>query len=40
MIPFTRAIDTLIITIKDKESQTGRLLGEIAGKCRDYVSWM
>ena len=40
MIPFTRAIDTLIITIKDKESQTGRLLREIAGKCRDYVSWM
>lgn len=40
MIPFTRAIDTLIITIKDKESHTGRLLSEIASKCRDYVSWM
>ena len=40
MIPFTRAIDTLVITIKDKESQTGKLLREIANKCRDYVSWM
>lgn len=40
MIPFTRAIDTLIITIKDKESQTGRLLRKIANECRDYVSWM
>ena len=40
MIPFTRAIDTLVITIKDKESSTGKLLKEIANKCRDYVSWM
>ena len=40
MIPFTRAIDTLIITIKDKESQTGKILKEISNKCRDYVSWM
>ena len=40
MIPFTRAIDTLVITIKDKESSTGKLLKEIANECRDYVSWM
>ena len=39
MIPLTRAIDTLIITIKNPQSDTGVLLREIALECADYVSW-
>lgn len=40
MIPLTRAIDTLIITLKDKESETGKILKEISEECLDYVTWM
>ncbi len=40
MIPLTRAIDTLVITVKDIDSPTGMLLKEIAAECKDYVSWM
>lgn len=38
MIPLTRAIDTLVITLKDPDSEVGELLREIAGECEDYVS--
>lgn len=40
MIPFTRAIDTLIITIKKPDSPTGRMLRQIAKTSPDYVSWI
>lgn len=40
MIPLTRAIDTLIITIKDPDSQAGKLLTQIASEHEDFVSWL
>lgn len=40
MIPFTRAIDTLVITIRDPESETARILRLIAQENPDFVSWM
>ena len=40
MIPLTRAIDTLVITIKDPQSATGKMIHEIAQECPDYVSWI
>lgn len=42
MIPLTRAIDTLVIALKDAESEEGKLLKEIAGVHSDYVmvEWM
>lgn len=39
MIPFTRAIDTLVITIKDENSKQAQLLKEISEKHPDYVAW-
>ena len=40
MLPLTRAIDTLIITIKDNDSDTAKLLREVASECRDFVTWI
>lgn len=40
MIPFTRAIDTLIITLKDPDSEVAQILREIAHSKPDFVSWM
>lgn len=40
MIPLTRAIDTLIITLKDSNSEIGKLLKEIADENSDYVMWV
>lgn len=40
MIPLTRAIDTIIITIKDTTSETARLLKEISEEHPDFVSWL
>ncbi len=39
MIPLTRAIDTLIITLKDPESEVGKMLRDITKRCEDYASW-
>lgn len=39
LIPLTRAIDTLIITIKDVESDTAKLLKSIADEFPDFVQW-
>ena len=38
MIPLTRAIDTLVITLKDINSKTGRLLRQLAREGEDYIS--
>lgn len=40
MIPLTRAIDTLVITIKDPNSKTAKLLREIAEEHPDFVNWV
>ena len=40
MIPLTRAIDTLIITLKDPNAKVGRILQQITRECPDYVSWI
>lgn len=39
MIPLTRAIDTLIITIRNKKSEVAIMLRMIAQDYPDYVSW-
>lgn len=40
LIPLTRAIDTLVIVLKDKDSKIGKVLREVASTCEDYVTWM
>lgn len=40
MIPMTRAIDTLIITLADSDSEVGRVLKKISEECMDYVTWV
>ena len=40
MIPLTRAIDTIVITVKDPTSETARLLKEISEEHPDFVSWL
>lgn len=40
MIPLTRAIDTLVITLSDCESEIGRTLKSIADENPDFITWM
>ena len=40
LIPLTRAIDTLIITIKDKNTQIAKILREIYLKNPDNIEWI
>jgi hypothetical protein len=40
MIPLTRAIDTLVIVIKDMDSEEARCFKEISNECSDYVMWI
>ena len=40
MMPLTRAIDTLVITLKDEYSEIGLLLKEISEENSDIVSWL
>ena len=40
MISLTRAIDTIIITIKDPKSSVGKMLYEIVQENADYVTWI
>jgi hypothetical protein len=40
LIPLTRAIDTLIITIKDKNSKVGKALRKVYEQNPDYVQWI
>lgn len=39
IIPLTRAIDTLIITIKNTDSEFAKKIKEIANENSDFVSW-
>ncbi len=40
MIPLTRAIDTLVITLNNPESDIGKTLKTISDMNADYISWM
>ena len=40
LIPLTRAIDTLVITIKDKNSDTYSYLRKTYEKFPDFVEWI
>jgi len=40
LMPLTRAIDTLVITIKDKESKTTKILKELANEYSDTIEWI
>lgn len=40
LIPLTRAIDTLVITLRDARSETGKLLRELAQRMPDCVEWL
>lgn len=40
LIPMTRAIDTLIITLEDKDSETGIILKRLYNEHPDYISWI
>lgn len=39
MMPLTRPIDTLVITLKDPNSKIGKMLKSLAETHRDYVEW-
>jgi hypothetical protein len=39
MLPFIRAIDTLVITLENPETETGIMLKKIADANPDIVSW-
>lgn len=40
LIPLTRAIDTVVITLKDKHSQVGKLLFELHKNNPDIIQWI
>jgi hypothetical protein len=41
MIPLTRAIDTIVIHINDRNSFFGKLIRKVSeGPCKDYVEWV
>ncbi|MCU0428202.1 MAG: DUF2075 domain-containing protein [Candidatus Kapabacteria bacterium] len=39
MIPLTRAMDTLVITIKDLQSEYAQKLKEVVMQCSDFAEW-
>ena len=40
MIPLTRAIDTIVITLKNPMSKAALFLKEVAVECSDFVTWI
>jgi hypothetical protein len=40
MIPLTRAVDTLVITLKDPKSEYAKILRQVAQQCQDFVEWI
>lgn len=40
MIPLTRAIDTLIVSLSEENSNIGVMLKDIAEECPDIVTWI
>jgi hypothetical protein len=39
MIPFTRAIDTLVIQVEQRPSRIHTVLERVAERCQDFVEW-
>lgn len=39
IMPLTRPIDTLVITLKDPNSEVGKLLKELANSFEDFIEW-
>lgn len=39
LMPLTRPIDTLIITLKDKDSEIGKMLKQLADTYPDFIEW-
>lgn len=39
-MPLTRAIDTIIISLKNRDSETGRMLQKVVADNPDYMSWI
>lgn len=40
MIPITRAIDTLVISLKNPKSHLGIILREVYVECKDFMEWI
>lgn len=40
MIAFTRAIDTIVITIEDPNSDFAKILRSLYNECQDFISWI
>jgi hypothetical protein len=40
LIPLTRAIDTLVITIKDKQSKVCEALRKVYNENQDFIEWI
>lgn len=40
MIPLTRAIDTLVITLRNPQSKMGSFIKKVVDDCEDYVMWI
>jgi hypothetical protein len=39
-MPLTRAIDTVVISLKSRESEIGKMLFKIAEENQDYINWV
>jgi hypothetical protein len=39
MIPLTRAIDTIVITLKNNDTPIAKLLKKVSEQCTDFVEW-
>ena len=39
-MPLTRAIDTVVISLKSRESEIGKILFKIAEENSDYINWV
>ncbi len=40
MIPMTRAVDTLVITLRNSRGRYAEILRKVAMKCKDFVEWI
>ena len=40
LMPLTRAIDTLVITIRDKDSDTAKRMRKLADSNSDIIEWV
>ena len=40
MIPYSRAIDTLVLHIRSRTTYLGHALHAVCGRCGDFVEWV